>query len=77
MQRHKHAKVIKPKKSTLEKYGDKKVIRLLDEDIKWIVEGLKSEMEEEHTSLVVRVEQVINAHKRIQQEYLEHFLELL
>lgn len=47
--------------------------RLLKEDITRIVEGLKSVMVEEHTTLVVGVKQEINMQKRIQQEYVEHF----
>ena len=35
-------------------------IRLLDEDIQIIVEGLNTTTEEKHTPLVVRIEQAIN-----------------
>ena len=39
-----------------EEYVDKRVIRMLDKDIKQIVEGLKSVIEEEHNPLAVGVE---------------------
>ena len=45
-QQHKKAKAVKPKKSTPKKDAEKRVIKLLDEDIKKIVEGLKSLIEE-------------------------------
>ena len=50
--------------------------RLLDEDIRRIMKGLKSVAKEEHTPLVVGLEKTISAQERIQQEYIVHFTEL-
>ena len=52
-------------KNTPKKDVDKRVIRLLDWDIKRIVEGLKSATEDEHTPLIAGFELAISSQKRI------------
>ena len=75
MKQCKKSKVVKPKE-TKKREIEKSVVRLSTEDIQRIVEGLKRAIEEEHSPVVSRVYQLINTHKRIQQEYFEHFTEL-
>lgn len=60
IQMHKKSKEVKPKKNTPKKDADKRVIMMLDKDIKQTIEELKSETKEEQTSLVFGIEQAIN-----------------
>lgn len=66
----KKLKVVRPKDTNMW------TTRLLEEDIKRIVEGLKSTIEEEHIPLVIRVEKSISEQNRIRQEYTKNFFEL-
>ena len=56
----KNSKVVKPKETP------KTTTRLLEEDIHGIIKGLKVDIEDENTSLVMGVEKTISAHKWIQ-----------